>query len=69
MFFGTLPRVRPVLVCFAQVNFFSAPTLLPLYTKVALQEGPATLAVLKRRGSACSPERGCSASARRRACW
>jgi MFS family permease len=48
-FLGSLPGVRPVLVCFAVVNFFSAPTLLilPLYTKSVLAQGPATLAVLE----------------------
>ncbi|SDZ11886.1 Transmembrane secretion effector [Amycolatopsis xylanica] len=48
-FLGSLPGVRPLLVCFAAVNFFSAPTLLvlPLYTKSVLQQGPATLATLE----------------------
>lgn len=48
-FLGSLPGVRPLLVCFAAVNFFSAPTLLvlPLYTKSVLEQGPAMLATLE----------------------
>ncbi|TWP53344.1 MFS transporter [Lentzea tibetensis] len=48
-FLGTLPGIRPLLLCFAAVNFFSAPTLLvlPLYTKSVLGLGPSTLAMLE----------------------
>jgi hypothetical protein len=48
-FLGTLPGIRPLLLCFAAVNFFSAPTLLvlPLYTKSVLGLGPSTLALLE----------------------
>ncbi|GLZ30014.1 MFS transporter [Lentzea sp. NBRC 105346] len=48
-FLGTLPGIRPLLLCFAFVNFFSAPTLLvlPLYTKSVLGLGPAVLASLE----------------------
>ncbi|MBP2471283.1 MFS family permease [Crossiella equi] len=48
-FLGSMPGVRPLLLCFAAANFFSAPTLLvlPLYTKLVLEQGAGTLAVLE----------------------
>ncbi|MFB9908382.1 MFS transporter [Allokutzneria oryzae] len=48
-FLGSMPSVRPLLVCFAAANFFSAPTLLvlPLYTKLVLNSEAGTLAVLE----------------------
>ncbi|MER7859102.1 MFS transporter [Amycolatopsis japonica] len=48
-FLGSLPGVRPLLVCFAALNFFSTPTLLvlPLYTKSVLQQGAGMLAALE----------------------
>ncbi|GAA2779993.1 MFS transporter [Crossiella cryophila] len=48
-FLGSMPGVRPLLVCFAAANFFSAPTLLvlPLYTKLVLEQGAGTLAILE----------------------
>ncbi|WP_168200856.1 MFS transporter [Allokutzneria sp. NRRL B-24872] len=48
-FLGSMPSVRPLLVCFATANFFSAPTLLvlPLYTKLVLEREAGTLAILE----------------------
>jgi hypothetical protein len=48
-FIGSLPRVRPLLICFAVANFFSAPTLLvlPLYTKSVLHGDAGTLSRLE----------------------
>ncbi|MFS8096283.1 MFS transporter [Lentzea alba] len=48
-FLGTLPGVKPVLLVFAGVNFFSAPTVLvlPLYTKSVLGAGAGSLALLE----------------------
>lgn len=48
-FLTTLPGVKPVLLVFAGVNFFSAPTVLvlPLYTKSVLGAGAGSLALLE----------------------
>ncbi|MFI6097097.1 MFS transporter [Lentzea sp. NPDC051213] len=48
-FLGTLPGVKPVLLVFAGVNFFSTPTVLvlPLYTKSVLGAGAGALALLE----------------------
>lgn len=48
-FLGTLPGVKPVLLVFAGVNFFSTPTVLvlPLYTKSVLGAGAGSLALLE----------------------
>ncbi|MDX8031152.1 MFS transporter [Lentzea sp. BCCO 10_0856] len=48
-FLGTLPGVKPVMLVFAGVNFFSTPTVLvlPLYTKSVLGAGAGSLALLE----------------------
>lgn len=48
-FLGTLPGVKPVMLVFAGVNFFSTPTMLvlPLYTKSVLGAGAGSLALLE----------------------
>ena len=48
-FLGTLPGVKPVMLVFAGVNFFSTPTILvlPLYTKSVLGAGAGALALLE----------------------
>ncbi|KJK49678.1 hypothetical protein UK23_13080 [Lentzea aerocolonigenes] len=48
-FLSTLPGVKPVMLVFAGVNFFSAPTVLvlPLYTKSVLGAGAGSLALLE----------------------
>lgn len=46
---GTLPGVKPVVLVFAGINFFSTPTVLvlPLYTKSVLGAGAGSLALLE----------------------
>jgi len=48
-FLATLPGVKPVMLVFAGVNFFSTPTVLvlPLYTKSVLGAGAGALALLE----------------------
>ncbi|MEU0881926.1 MFS transporter [Lentzea sp. NPDC005914] len=48
-FLGTLPGVKPIMLVFAGVNFFSTPTVLvlPLYTKSVLGGDAVSLALLE----------------------
>jgi hypothetical protein len=48
-FLSTLPGLKPVILVFAGVNFFSTPTVLvlPLYTKTVLGAGAGSLALLE----------------------